>query len=683
MLVELVFSFAFLIRYFIVIDDMRKELWCTLRSAFPSNSGYSSRIIVTTSIHSVAKACSSGELDHVYTMATLGDYYSKKLFSRKARCSEHNLEEIVKKCDGLPLALDSIAQFMRNWGLPQEEVCKRLGFAIDKDDTLARLRRVLHHNYTNLPGNNIKPCLLYLGMFPSGYPIRRKSLIRRWLAEGFVQAQLKLTAQDVATWNFDMLVDRNIVRPIDVSNSDKVKTCQAYGMMLEFILHKSASQRFMTTTTCQEVLKPKHIRRISIHCGGLTNWSLGSDLSFVRSLIIFGEVGQHIMNFQRCYLLRLLDLEECNDLNDTHLQHICNLLLLKYLSLGRTITTLPREIAKLQFLETLDVRRTQVNILPIEVIMLPCLIHLFGKFEHIDRLRQTAKLEEFLSQESKLQTLAGFFVNSMEGSLQIAKLLSHMKKLRKVKLWRDSTASGTDMDHFHRAIENFIRDDKQANSGFRSLSLHFDNCPEDLPDSLEAPCYLTSLKLYGQLHKLPDFVGFLHDLKELCLSVTELKAGLLSTRVALRNLLYLKLMADHIEEVENFDICFPSLLRLCLKLDRWTHLQIKMDLPQLVSLQLLCEGLDGLSGINIQCLKSVKEIILDSRVREDIKECWKNAAKQHPNRPKVEMVGAMETETGTNSQSPNQEGSSSSSSAGNKRKEHEELDNICKSPRRN
>lgn len=498
-----------------------------------------------------------------------------------------------------------------------------------------------------------------------------------------MQAQLKLTAQDVATWNFDMLVDRNIVRPIDVSNSDKVKTCQAYGMMLEFILHRSASQRFMTTTTCQEVLKPKYIRRISIHCGGLTNWSLGSDLSFVRSLIIFGEVGQHIMNFQRCYLLRLLDLEECNDLNDTHLQHICNLLLLKYLSLGRTITTLPREIAKLQFLETLDVRRTQVNILPIEVIMLPCLIHLFGKFEHIDRLRQTAKLEKFLSQESKLQTLAGFFVNSMEGSLQIAQLLSHMKKLRKVKLWRDSTASGTDMDHFHRAIENFIRDDKQANSGFRSLSLHFDNCPEDLPDRLEAPCYLTSLKLYGQLHKLPDFVGFLHDLKELCLSVTELKAGLLSTRVALRNLLYLKLMADHIEEVENFDICFPSLLRLCLKLDRWTHLQIKMDLPQLVSLQLLREGLDGLSGINIQCLKSVKEIILDSRVREDIKECWKNAAKQHPNRPKVEMVGAMETETGTNSQSPNQEGSSSSSSAGNKRKEHEELDNICKSPRRN
>lgn len=52
-------------------------------------------------------------------------------------------------------------------------------------------------------------------------------------------------------------------------------------------------------------------------------------------------------------------------------------------SIGGAVTTLPKRIAGLKLLETLDFRRNKVEvvIISVEVLVLPKLIHLFGKFE--------------------------------------------------------------------------------------------------------------------------------------------------------------------------------------------------------------------------------------------------------------------------------------------------------------
>lgn len=145
------------------------------------------------------------------------------------------------------------------------------------------------------------------------------------------------------------------------------------------------------------------------------------------------------MDFGNCQLLRVLDLEECNNLSEEKLTGICNLLLLKYLSLGGTITKLPREIANLEFLQTLDIRRTNVRTLPIDVMSLPFLVHLLGKFRLTGKAKQMSKADQFFSSgKSNLQTLAGFIVGETEGFLQ---LLSHMNNLRKIKAWCESISS--------------------------------------------------------------------------------------------------------------------------------------------------------------------------------------------------------------------------------------------------
>ena len=89
-------------RLFVVIDDMRTEYWNTIKNAFPRHAGVSSKVIVTTAIHSIANACTSIN-GHVYLMRPLDEEHSRQLFFKEASFNSYEpTEQVVKKCDGLP-----------------------------------------------------------------------------------------------------------------------------------------------------------------------------------------------------------------------------------------------------------------------------------------------------------------------------------------------------------------------------------------------------------------------------------------------------------------------------------------------------------------------------------------------------------------------------------------------------
>uniref|UniRef100_J3N6X9 NB-ARC domain-containing protein n=1 Tax=Oryza brachyantha TaxID=4533 RepID=J3N6X9_ORYBR len=642
-------------RYLIVIDDIQTEdQWKNIKTAFPVDKGIGSRILVTTTIQSVANACCSAN-GYLHKMSRLDKNCSMQLFSKKAcpeRFSHYKQPDsaaILKKCDGQPLALVTVGEFLQANGWPTgpncEDVCNRLHYHLENDKTFERMRRVLIRNYTSLPGHALKACLLYFGMFPCDHPIRRKSLLRRWLAEGFVEPLSSSSNLD-STAAFDLLMDRSIIEPINVSNNHKVKTCQTYGMMREFILHMSISQNFVTFF-CDEKFLRRYVRRLSLHGDTVVDDNFNSiDLSLVRSLAVFGEAGKTVLDFSKYQLLRVLDLEKCDDLKDDHLKEICNLVLLKYLSLGSNITKLPKDVAKLKDLEALDVRRTKIKIMPVEVFQLPSLIHLLGQFKFSDKVKQKTEVQEFLLKgKSNLQTIAGFASNGSEGFLG---LLSYMNKLRKLKIWCKSSVGNTNWTDLREAIQQFILDEKEANIGTRSLSLHFTGCSEDILDSLKEPCYLSSLKLHGNFPQLPQFVTSLRGLKELCLSSTKFTTDILEALSNLRYLQYLKLIADELEQFTIKDQGFSRLLRLCIVLQYPTFPIIQEGaLPFLVTLQLLCKDLHGLSDIKIRCFEHLQEVTLDSRVIPATRREWAKAAKEHPNRPKVLLLKSGDTAEGS------------------------------------
>lgn len=549
--------------------------------------------------------------------------------------SQMGSKAILDICDGQPLALTAVGQFVqsRNWAeqTKWEGVCKEIRSHLGTHDTFKRMHQILTHEYTSLPSHGLKACLLYFAMFPSDHRVRTKRLMRRWLAEGFVVPTL--LCSDPAAQSFKELVDRNIIQTVDVSNNMKVKTCRTYGMMHEYIMCKSLSEKNIALFYDGK-LQPRLARRLSLRDSNITDATkLEFDLSLVRSLIVIGQAGKAILDFRKYQLLRVLDLDQCTDLQNNHLNEVCNLLLIKYLSLGGKVTNLPKEIKRLKLLETLDLRRADIKILSPEVIQLPNLIHLFGKFK-LPNTVVLSKLQKFLSsQQCKLETLAGFMVDESEG---FAELMVHMNRLRKVKIWCEPSATSSSLTNVEKAIQKFIHDVNDSADDPRSLSVHFDGCSEDLLQGLKAPCYLKSLKLQGSLLKLPEFVRALRRLRELCLQSTRLTADLLIALSGLKDLLYLKLIADELDQTTFRDRALPSLLCLCLMVKHPTFPKVEEGaLPLLVSLQLICENMDDQCDIQLKGFTRLREVVLDDKVNTDIKANWVQAVSEHQNRPKV------------------------------------------------
>uniref|UniRef100_A0A453LIW9 Disease resistance protein RPP13 n=1 Tax=Aegilops tauschii subsp. strangulata TaxID=200361 RepID=A0A453LIW9_AEGTS len=602
-------------RYLIVIDDIGREQWSTINSIFENNSK-SSRILLTTTIQSTANICSHGN-GYVYQMNTLGEEDSKKIALQEVRSPE--LEQgsmtLLQKCGGLPLALVSVSDFLKCSGEPTgercAELCRNLGSHLREKyghDNFAELRKVLMHNYDSLSVHAMT-CLLYLGVFPNNRPLKRKVVIRRWLAEGYARSDSLRSEDDIADETFKALVDRNIIQSIDTRNNAQVKTCMTHGIMHEFVLHKSVSQGFIATSSRDHPRPHAYVNNachLSIHGGNVTDSEASDeDLSRVRSLTVFGKAGDAISYVRKCKLLRVLDLEECNDLEDSHLKHIGKLWHLKYLSVGGSIAKLPSSIDGLHCLETLDLRRTKIKTLPIEAIILYHLAHLRG----------------------------------------LLQLMVHMRNLRKVKIWCGPVANGSNYaSDLSKAIQEFTKV-PMDNVGARSLSLDSEECSQDLLSSLAfEPCPedskydVRSLKLRGKLLQLPPFVTLLSGLTELCISSATLTRNLLSSLINLRNLLYLKLIASELEKFEMKSGAFPSLRRLCFAVQSFASSLPAIEqgaLPNLVSLHLLCPGLVGLSGIQIRHLRHLKEVMVDSGVPDQTRQDWEQATKNHPNRPRL------------------------------------------------
>nr|AAN08655.1 hypothetical protein [Oryza sativa Japonica Group]AAP53364.1 hypothetical protein LOC_Os10g22350 [Oryza sativa Japonica Group] len=184
--------------------------------------------------------------------------------------------------------------------------------------------------------------------------------------------------------------------------------------------------------------------------------------------------GRNSMEYK---LLQVLDLEECDGFMDGYLDSICKLLLLKYVSIGGAVTTLPKTIAGLKLLETLDFRRNKVEvvIISVEVLVLPKLIHLFGKFELPGSVSN--KIQKKIEPgKSNLQILAGFIAANNHG---FVKLMCHMKNLRKVNIWCKSITKGNKLNSLSIAIEKFIENSNDPNDA-RTLSVDFSQCSEDI-----------------------------------------------------------------------------------------------------------------------------------------------------------------------------------------------------------
>lgn len=657
-------------RYFVVIDDVdRLEVCQAIKREFPKD-GHSSRIIVTTSMHSVAAECSSGS--HVYTMQCLDKDESEEVFwesvgqENQTPALRRASEGIIKKCGGLPLALISVANYLRRRGQTENHVagglttehCKStactLGDKILKgQDEFLEINRALLQCYNNLPDHDHQSCLLYASVFPRGRPINSKVLLRRWMSEEFA-AHGTVSNEESVKSCLEAFIERCIVEPVEIKNA-RVARCKVHSIMLEFIIHKAVSKKFVALVDKDELLSNNgtitnvRVRRLSVQDStkeGVDDavcTARGIDLSVMRSLTIFGSP---LLDLQACELLRVLDLEGCKGVNnDTVLKAICKQRFLKYLSLrGTDVDHLHQKIKHLVHLETLDIRDTSVEVVPIEVIRLPLLAHLFGRFELPRRISKE------ISKQSKLQTLAGVAVTEADKSFE--NIILHAGKLRKVKICQATSYSSN-------SSNSPLKERFTGSKALQILSIDSSDLSKEFISFLKAPCAITSIKLRGQLDRLPatPTLRELSDLNRLLLISTGLSIEDLSALQSLPCLEYLKLAEDgHGFRGRSFVVKsggFPSLRRLCFEAPRLPQVQIEQgSMKSLTILDLLCpdpvipeprlgryycflklETTLGVEGVSY--LENLKEVILHHSMQESKVQAWKEEAIRHNKKPSV------------------------------------------------
>ncbi|KAJ1378434.1 Virus X resistance protein-like, coiled-coil domain [Sesbania bispinosa] len=351
-------------RYLLVLDDLwKKQDWDEVQDAFPDDNR-GSKILITSRLKEVALHTSQ---DPPYCLQFLSEEQSWELFSRKVFRGEEypsDLEplgkQIVESCRGLPLSIVVLAGLLANKERSHREWSKVVGHVkwyLTRDETQVK-DIVLKLSYDNLP-RRLKPCFLYLGIFPEDYEIHVRQLLERWVAEGFIQESGSRDPDDVAEDYLYELIDRSLIQVARVKTSGGVKTCRIHDLLRDLCISEGKEDKVFEVCTDNNILIPTKPRRLSIHCSMPSYISSNSnDHSCVRSLFCF-DPHYYVAPSEWKWLSKGFKLVRVLDLVGTCCikipSNLAGLIHLRYLRIdSQFVRRIPTSICTLQNLQTLD-----------------------------------------------------------------------------------------------------------------------------------------------------------------------------------------------------------------------------------------------------------------------------------------------------------------------------------------
>ncbi|KAL6012222.1 hypothetical protein ACLOJK_002700 [Asimina triloba] len=546
-------------RYFIILDDVwRLEAWRELNVAFPQNS-HGSRIIITT--RNVNVASGLGDASCVYPLKPLQGNEAWNLFGKNAFWKEPCPKEleplaqsILKKCQGLPLAIVSMGSLLslREKTVPEwDRVLNNLSRQLSHNSELEPIKHILLLSFYDLP-YNLKHCFLYCCIFPEDYLIYRKRLIRLWVAEGFVEDEGGITMEEVAEDYLKELVHRNMLQVVKTNHFGRFKSFRVHDIVREVALSVSQEEKFCMIYNGQQLSGHEEFRRMSIYNIG-ENAQLQMNLSSMRSLLVFDKTLSFLSSFNMMSssfrLIRVLHLEgvPIKSLPD----EVANLFNLRYLSLrGTEVTELPKSLGKMQNLQTLDLINTKLEMLPSGIVKLRKLRHLFclrlidSEYKSF-HFWESFKFPPQLCQITSLQSL-----QIIEADGEIVRSIGNLTQLRSLCIAKVRADNGAELCASISKMKHLATLAIVANSEEETLEL------EAL--STSPPPLLQKLLLQGHLEKVPQWLCSLANLTQLQLFWSRVREeerhGLLLMLQALPNLKFLSLR----EAYDGQQLCFQD-----------------------------------------------------------------------------------------------------------------------------
>ncbi|XP_004242252.1 putative late blight resistance protein homolog R1C-3 [Solanum lycopersicum] len=238
-------------RYLIVLDDIWDvEAWEDLGICFPQGE-CGSRVMVTTRIEQVAKHLQHHS--HPYSLSFLSSKKSWELLEKKVfrgeSCPPDLLEaglQVALHCKGLPLVVVLIAGM-----LAKMDRKSSLWLKVANDLSSLALgeqsMKVIQSSYDHLE-NHLKPCLLYMALFPEDHKITVDDLLKLWMAEEFVLNVKTENMEEAYRVCLSDLLNKSLVMASGIRANRDVVHCSLHDVVREFCLRKLTEDKYMHST---------------------------------------------------------------------------------------------------------------------------------------------------------------------------------------------------------------------------------------------------------------------------------------------------------------------------------------------------------------------------------------------------------------------------------------------------
>uniref|UniRef100_A0ACD5WAN3 Uncharacterized protein n=1 Tax=Avena sativa TaxID=4498 RepID=A0ACD5WAN3_AVESA len=527
-------------------------------------------------------------------------------------------------------------------------------------DSLRGLFGWMYSYFRNCP-DSLKPCIFYMSLFPRGQSVRRRRVVRRWVAEGYSRDSEDKSAEQNGEKFFSNLLDLSIIQyppqVVTATSGDRMMiSCSVNGFIREYIVSRRMEENlvFELEGSC-DITTQRTGRHLIIR----ESWDRDKivfetmDFSKLRSLTVFGRWKQFLVS-ESMKLLRVLDLEDSSGVEDADLGHMLKQLRrLKFLSLRGCgeIQHLPSSLGDLRQLQTLDIRHTSIVKLPGSITKLHKLQYIRAgtsvkahesstpcvSVPKLDRRRcqDGVMVPGRINKLTALHTL-GVVNISTSGGNSILKELKDLTQLRKLGV---SGINRRNSEKFSSAISGHVH--------LESLSVQLD---KDSGIVLPSKT-LQSLKLHGPVEKLPVLnIGELSKLTKLDLEMATLTENDIKLVDSLPQLctLRVKLLQD-----SRLKFCItdsgsglelPSYQKVkVLEIASCSSLDVTFGANTMRSLELLNAQCGSGSSVTFSGLENpteLKVVSLEGCCSDELKEEVERQLAQHPKNPVLKVEEA-------------------------------------------
>uniref|UniRef100_A0A0D3HUC5 NB-ARC domain-containing protein n=1 Tax=Oryza barthii TaxID=65489 RepID=A0A0D3HUC5_9ORYZ len=413
---------------FLVLDNMTSShIWIDLLRS-PIERCVDTHVLVTTRSREILSQMNAV---HIHEVHKLKEHDALELLMKRSFRAEDEINvfgdigsQIVKKCDGLPLAIKVVAGVLSS-KTSKEEWVRVLESRWCIEGLPQEIQGPLYLSYTDL-SSQLKSCFLWCALLPQNFHIHR-DVSYWWIAEGIVKKEGNRPIQEVAEDYYHELIRRNLLQARPEYIDEGISTMHDLLRLLGQYLTRDEAV-FMNEENDE---MPPNVRRLAVG-NAVEEIPAIQDQKNLRCLLVFHHDACRSVKrdiYKKLEHLRILILVGAG--LQSIPESVGYLVLLRLLNVNfNEIKQLPGSIGNLTSLECLSVFGcTQLASLPASLMRLTKISFL--------RIGNTALTEvpKGIGNFQRMDNLRSVFQNGIRGfTLDELGTLSKIRRLWVIKL---------------------------------------------------------------------------------------------------------------------------------------------------------------------------------------------------------------------------------------------------------